>query len=160
MKVEYINPFIESVYDLFETMLGSKAKRGEVAVARGDSDPRQLVALIGLCGPARGMVALSFPSDTALNMVNRLLGSESGDMDDAVSDAVAELVNIVAGGAKAKFPITEGPIIELSLPTVVRGSNYSVDYPSGSTWLEVPFTSDLGAFTLRVTFAMNGKGGK
>ena len=161
MKIEYINPFIESVYSLFETMLGSKAKRGDVALAKeGENDPRHIMALIGLSGPARGMVSLSFPSSTALNMVNRLLGSDSADVDDAVSDAVAELVNIVAGGAKAKFPTGNGPLIELSLPTVVRGSSYSVDYPSGSVWLEVPFTSDLGPFTLRVTFEMNGMGDK
>ena len=33
MKVEYINPFIESVYELFETMLNSEAKKGEVGLA-------------------------------------------------------------------------------------------------------------------------------
>ncbi len=34
MKVEYINPFIESVYDLFTTMLGAEAKRGDVGFSK------------------------------------------------------------------------------------------------------------------------------
>lgn len=154
MKVEYINPFIESTYDLFGTMLNSKAVRGDVGLVKDVENPRDIMALIGLSGMARGMVALAFPVATALNMVNHLLGTDIRAMDDTVSDAIAEMVNIVAGGAKAKLNTgTEKPI-DLSLPTVVRGKHFNVDYPTGSVWLEVPFDSDLGSFTLRVTFEM------
>ena len=154
MKVEYINPFIESTYDLFSTMLGSKAVRGDVGIANPEANPRDIMALIGLSGMARGMVALSFPVDTALNMVNKLLSTDIRAVDDTVSDAIAEMVNIVAGGAKSKLSGDDRPPIDLSLPTVVRGNSYNVEYPSGSVWLEVPFNSDLGSFTLRVTFEM------
>ncbi len=153
MKVEYINPFIESTYELFTTMLSAEAKRGDVGLA-GEANPRDIMALIGLSGKARGMVALSFPVATALNMVNRLLGTEIRLVDDTVSDAIAEMVNIVAGGAKAKLNLGGGAPLDLSLPTVVRGNSYNVDYPSGSVWLEVPFDSDLGSFRLRVTFEL------
>jgi len=157
MKVEYINPFIESTYDLFATMLSSQAVRGDVAVAKETGSPREIMSLIGLSGPARGMVALAFPMETALNMVNRLLGTQIKVVDDTVSDAIAEMVNIVAGGAKAKLSQPGEKPIDLSLPTVVRGNSYNVDYPSGSVWLEVPFNSNLGNFTLRVTFAIAKK---
>lgn len=155
MKVEYVNPFIDSVYDLFSTMLSGKAMRGDIGLSKGDAGPRpaEVTALIGISGQARGMVSLSFPTSTALNMVNRLLSMEITEVDDTVSDAVAELVNIVAGGAKARFPLGDGEPMALSLPTVVRGSGFKVDYPSSSVWLEVPFTSDLGPFSMRVTFS-------
>ena len=159
MQVEYINPFIESVYDLFSTMLSAKVQRSKVAVSSGASNPRDLTALIGFSGPARGMVALAFPVGTALNIVNRLLGTETRIVDDTVSDAIAELVNIVAGSAKARINKDDGPVIDLSRPTIVRGVNYSVEYPSKSSWLDVCFESDLGGFNMRVTFEMNkGKG--
>ena len=103
MKVEHINPFIESTFDLFSTMLGSKATRGNIGLAKEKADPRDMMALIGLSGKARGMVALAFPVDTALNMVNKLLGTNIKVLDDTVSDAIAEMVNIVAGGAKTKL---------------------------------------------------------
>ena len=153
MKVEYINPFIESTYDIFRTMLSAKIQRGDVALADQETNPRDIMALIGLSGRARGMVALAFPVNTALHMVNRLLSTEIKVLDDTVSDAIAEMVNIVAGGAKARLS-GDGPPMDLSLPTVVLGNNFNVDYPSGSVWLEVPFTSDLGPFSLRVTFEM------
>jgi chemotaxis protein CheX len=85
-------------------------------------------------------------------MVGRMLGSEIRVVDDTIKDGVAELVNIVAGGAKSKLNADHSTPIDLSLPTVVRGNSYTVDYPSQSVWLDIPFTSDLGPFNLRVTF--------
>ena len=154
MDVAYINPFIESVGDLFTNMLSAKVSRGKVGVSGGDFPPRAITGLIGLSGPTRGTVALSFPVPTALAMVNKLLGSETRVVDNTVTDAVAEMVNIVAGGAKARLS-GDGTPLDLSLPTVVRGENYDVEYPSGVKWLEVAFESELGDFRLRVTLEEN-----
>ena len=77
-------------------------------------------------------------------------------LDEGVLDAVGEMVNIVAGGAKAKLPHLEDRApIDLGLPTVVRGHSYMVAYPSNSVWLDVPFSSELGSFNLRVNFEFN-----
>jgi len=65
---------------------------------------------------------------------------------------MGEMVNIVAGGAKVKLHKGEHTPIDLGLPTVVRGHSYMVAYPSHSIWLDVPFTSELGPFNLRVNF--------
>ena len=154
MKIENINPFVEGVYELFETMLNSELTRKGVAVSREPSKFREVTALIGMSGPVRGTVALAFPVDTAIALVNRLLDTDIKVMDDSIADGIAELVNMVAGSAKAKFPIPDGvDPVNLTLPTVVRGLHYEVNYPAGSIWLEVPFDSDLGEFNLRVTFS-------
>jgi len=159
MKVEYINPFIESVFDVFTTMLSSQATRGGVGVSKGKTDSRDIMAIIGLSGEARGMVALSFPTPTALAMVSRLLGTALVIVDETVYDGLAELVNMVAGSAKAKFANSVSVPIALSLPTVIRGSDFSVNHPSQATWLDVPFSSELGTFNLRVTFELSKEKG-
>lgn len=151
MDVKFINPFVESVYDTFSTMLKAAAERGELTVSDSTSNPRSLVGLIGMTGPIRGTVALNLPINTAMAVVNRLLGTDLRIVDDTVSDAVAELVNIIAGGAKARLPQGEGPPIDLSIPTVVKGNTYRIDYPTDAVWLELSFTSELGPFTLSVT---------
>lgn len=152
MNVEYINPFIASVYELFTTMLEAEVKRGKIGVSTGANNPRDIMALIGLSGPARGTVALSFPTATALGIVNKILGIDTHVVDETVSDGIAEVVNIVAGSAKAKLVNDTETPIDLSLPTVLRGGDFKVDHPSRALWLEVPFESSLGGFTLRVTF--------
>ena len=84
-------------------------------------------------------------------MVERLLGAPPED-DETVSDAVSELVNIVAGAAKAQISESIGETLNLSLPVVFRGANYEIYSPSNALWLEIPFSSDLGDFTLRLSF--------
>ena len=159
MKVEYINPFIESVYELFSTMLKSQVAKGEVGAYWEPPTNSDIVALIGVSGPARGTVALSFPVSTALAIVGRMVGENVRIVDDMVKDGVAELVNIVAGTAKGKLNNSGTTAIDLSLPTVVRGSNYKVEHPTRTAWLEVPFQSDLGPFSLRVTFERTAETG-
>ncbi len=158
MKVEHINPFIESVYELFSTMLDSRAKRGKVKIADEEVDPHEITALIGLSGPARGTVAVSFPESTVLRIASQLSGMEIHQFDEMVTDALGEMVNIIAGGAKARLHGGNKKPINLSLPNVVRGVNYMVEYPTETTWLDIPFESEFGAFVLRVTFALDGKG--
>lgn len=160
MKVEYINPFIEGVMDMFTSMMGKEVRRGTVGLTAGTQNPREILAIIGLSGPAKGTVCLAFPTSTALSLVSQLLGQELRVVDATVVDGVAELVNIVAGGAKAKLSRADNAPIDLGLPTVVRGNNYTVEHPSGTQWLEVPFESDLGNFTLRVTFDFKKTGAK
>jgi chemotaxis protein CheX len=156
VDVNYINPFIESVCELFTTMLGCHPKRGDVGVSKGDSGIREVTALIGLSGPVRGMVSVSFPVITALNIACKLMGRETKLVDESLSDVVAECVNIISGSAKAKLNQGGAPI-DLSLPTVIRGNGYNVDYPKKTLWLEVPFTSEMGSFSLRVTIAYDGR---
>jgi len=161
VKVEYINPFIDSTYNLFSTMLKSEAKQTGVSVSRTVNDPGDVTAIIGLSGHIRGTVLLSFPTATALAMSSKLFNSESTGLDDLVLDAVAEMVNIIAGGAKAKLTSDGEEPVKLSLPTVVRGKDYTLGNPGQTKWLTVGFTSGLGPFRLWVTFETNSaKGGE
>ncbi len=162
MRTEWINPFVESVVSLCTTMLSCHVQRGQLGIANAEAVAGgDITGLIGLSGPARGMVALSFPSGTAHAMVSRLLSLSEEETADSVSDGVAELVNIVAGSAKARFSKGEAAdVISLGLPTVIHGGGELVKSPRKSTWLDVPFSSDLGPFSLRVTFeAEPSKGG-
>ncbi|MBI1319517.1 MAG: hypothetical protein GC168_11310 [Candidatus Hydrogenedens sp.] len=154
ISIEHINPFIKSTRETFHTMLACEAVRGNVAVtSQQPEDPRQILAMVGLSGRLRGMVSISFPEQTALRIVERLLGMSVEGIDETVSDAISEMANIIAGGAKADLSGEHDTPLELSLPTVVHGKGYEVEYPSGAVWVEIPFESELGGFVVRVTFA-------
>lgn len=157
MHARHINPFIEAVYEFFKIMLQGKVERGPIGVASGDARPSDILAVIGISGPTRGTMSLGFPTPTALAIVGRILSMPPERVGDTVSEGVAEVVNIVAGSAKAKLNAGNENPIDLSLPTVVRGENYNVQYPSKSVWIEVPFRSDLGEINLRVTFETTPK---
>jgi chemotaxis protein CheX len=148
-SVDYINPFINGVAQTWTTMLRSTPTRGQICIAPEHDHGNDITAIVGLSGPADGTVALRFPIPTAGAVAQRMLSDEQVD-DDAMVDVICELVNIVGGAAKAKF--TSEPPIALGLPTVIRGQGYRVEHRRGVKWLAVPFTCDLGPFTLEVAF--------
>lgn len=150
MKAENINPFIESVGDVFSNMLDCSVEMGNPAVAgEDDKATPDIIGVIGLSGTAQGIVALKLPVKTALAIVGKMVGTDFKGVDSSIIDGVGELVNIVAGSAKARF---KGHAISLSLPTVVRGSIYKLNNLSNTVWLTVPFKSPLGEFSLSVCF--------
>lgn len=151
MDVRYINPFLASVNDVFKTLLQAWVRRGEVSVQHGAVPTECLTALIGLSGSARGVVTVVLPVRTAMAIVNRMLGEEYQTVNDDVVDGLAELANLVAGGAKARLCDGTAEPIDLGLPTVISGDGFAVRYPSNTAWLEIPFESQLGVFSLRVT---------
>lgn len=152
VRAEHVNPFLESVDQLFANMLGCDARRGPLGTSRGAPARYEITALIGLSGPTRGTIALSFPAGTAAAMVGRLMGATLDEADEAIVDGVSELVNMVAGGAKARLSSNAGGVIDLSLPTVIRGRDFQFQGPSHAVWLDIPFESELGEFCVRVTF--------
>lgn len=150
-KAEYINPFIESVYDLFSTMLDCEVHREDLTLRLNLEPSLDIVAFISLSGYVQGTIALAFPIKTALSIVSRVYENEVVVIDSTVIDAIGEIANVVAGGAQNHLTQKGHGRIDLGVPTVVRGSSFSIDYPSQATWLEVPFSSELGVFVIRVT---------
>lgn len=153
MDANYINPFIEAVDSVFSTMLSVQPRRASVKVSNASSAEASVTSLVGISGKISGVVALRFPPPTALKLAGRMLGSTYSEVNDEVVDAISEIVNMVAGNAKAR--LHSDPPLDLGLPTVVDGGGYRLKYPSKSVWLEVAFLSDDGAFSMEVTYHPN-----
>jgi chemotaxis protein CheX len=153
LKAEYVNPFIAGVHELMSAMLGAKVRRSGISVSDGSRTPYDTVAMIGMSGKLKGTIALSLPDQTCKGMVERMLGATFEMEDPMISDAIAEMVNIIGGAAKAKISLLIGSTLDLTLPTVLRGESFEVYSPSKAVWLELPFKSELGDFTLMLTFS-------
>ncbi len=149
MKAEYLKPFIESITEVFESMLGSPVKVERIGIPDKSSEKPEIIGLIGLSGSAQGIVAVKLPENTALALISRMVGADFNSIDSSVIDGVGELVNIIAGNAKAKFT---GHMMSLSLPTVVRGSIYKLKSLEDFIWIAVFFESEFGKFSMEVSF--------
>ena len=134
-------------------MLGTTLQRKQLRASTDGFERRghTLTSIIGISGEASGVIALCFPRDTALKFAGRFLSAEMNGVNDEVTDALAEVANMVGGSAKSKFNLDPPP--ELSLPTVIEGQDYKMRYPTKSAWIEVPFTSDAGDFVMEISFS-------
>ncbi|MBU1699623.1 MAG: chemotaxis protein CheX [Candidatus Eisenbacteria bacterium] len=145
-------PFIESIQDLFHTMFMEEIRVDSIVSGTDPVTTRAVTAVIGLSGAVRGTVAIYFPDYIACHLAGRLLGMELNTIDETVSDAVAEIVNIVAGGAKGRIASDQIRQVDLGLPTVVVGTDYTVQYPAGSRRATVALSGNFGEFSMAITY--------
>ena len=149
MKTDFINPFVISAVDVFATMLDTELRRGKIRL-RGPNEVHEgLFGVIGLSGKAAGTVAIGFGNAVAVNACERFLGERFDDVNEDVVDCVGELVNMIAGSAKAKLEEFE---LAISLPTIVRGEKQRIDFPPGVPPICVPFHSVIGELLLQIGF--------
>ncbi|BAI79623.1 conserved hypothetical protein [Deferribacter desulfuricans SSM1] len=156
MKAEHINPFIESTLSVFETMLGIKPKKKSVGLKKGDEPSYDISGVIGLTGQAVGSVVVSFPESLALKVVSKFIGEEKVDIDDDVIDAVGELINMIAGGAKKIFT-DRGLKFKISIPNVITGKGHKIKRPSNVPCIAVFFEIDGEIFAIEVSLKENNQ---
>lgn len=149
MKVEFINPFIASSIHVFRTMFSTELIRGQIYLRKPDNSHAGVSGVIGLSGEAIGTVAIIVNNETAIKITERFLGMEIGTVNEDVVDCMGEVVNMVAGNAKAKL---EQYKLSLSLPSIVRGDDHLIEFPKEIVPICVPFTSDIGSLLLQVGF--------
>jgi chemotaxis protein CheX len=147
MKVEYINPFLTSTISVFDTMLHCKLERGTPYLKTGTHPQHEVSGVIGLSGKAQGTVVLGLNREAALSAAEVLLQERPAEINGDVTDAIGELVNIVAGSAKAKLEHLD---MSVGLPTVITGKAHSIEFPTTVTPVCIPFNCIWGEITVEV----------
>lgn len=149
MKAEYINPFLEASINLFRNHLTFEIKNNPPYVNEDSQNLNEVSAIIGLAGDIVGAVVLSFTRDTAIAMASRFAGQTYHALTKEVIDCVGEMVNIIAGNAKRDLT---GFRVEISLPGVITGHTYKINWPQGVPIITIPFDSEAGMFNVNVSF--------
>ena len=154
MDARYINPFIKSIRNVFKTMLSTEVTVGRPHIKADDHERPDVSSVIGFSGDASGSVVLSFPSGTALKVASTFAGMEVTLDSEDFADAIGELANMVAGGAKSEF---EGLAVTISLPSVIIGEGHKVSRSSAHPRLVIPCETSLGTFTVEVSMKVEAQ---
>jgi chemotaxis protein CheX len=153
MDVRFINPFVKSICNTFETMCALPVSVGRPQLKTdGDDDNSDVSAVIGFSGGAAGSVVLGFDFDTACKAATRFAGTEIDAKHPDFADALGELANMVAGGAKSQF---EGLNISISLPNVIVGPNHVVSASKTTPKIVFPCTTEVGTLHVEVGMVLN-----
>lgn len=106
-----------------------------------------MTSMVGLAGSHSGILALHCPKNLALRATSSMLGMEVTEIDDDVNDAMGEIANMVGGDVKHIFS-PKGADINLSIPTVIYGSDYVLESMSSAESLVIPFDCGEDRFLL------------
>lgn len=106
-----------------------------------------VTSMVGLAGSHSGILAIHCPKNLALLVTSNMLGMEVTDIDEDVNDAMGEIANMVGGDVKHIFS-PKGADINLSIPTVIYGSDYALESMSSAESLVMPFVCGEERFLL------------
>jgi chemotaxis protein CheX len=154
MNVDFINPFIAATLQALEVMAAVRPRRGRPFVKDGRLARGDISGVIGLAGDATGSVAITFSEEIAKRIYAGMVGQEATALDDDVRDAVGEIANMIAGGAKATLS-KEGYDFRIAIPSIIVGSGHTIEHKGKGPCLVVPFDLEGETFWLEVSFDAN-----
>jgi len=149
MKAEYVNPFITSTSEVFKTMINIEPTRGELYVKTSEKLPYDISGIIGLAGEASGFVIISMTQSLALKCMENFIGEKKDEIDEDVMDAIGEILNMIAGGAKQIFS-KAGTRFKISIPNVVVGKDHIVGKQKNVQSLGMTFSVGDETFVIEV----------
>ncbi len=147
MDVAYINPFVDAASNVFKTVLNCPIERRLLSLKKSNAPTYEVSGVIGLSGKATGAVVLSVSAPVAFKVVETLLGTQCHEINADVVDAVGELTNMIAGGAKTALSHLE---MSIGLPSIVTGRSHSINFASRVPPLCISFDTPWGPMSLEV----------
>ena len=74
MRVEYINPFVETAYNVLKEVLGGEVKRGDLYLKSTSMPVMGVATLVGLAGDVEGRVLFDMSMETSLRIASQMNG--------------------------------------------------------------------------------------
>lgn len=153
VNVEFINPFIDATRNVFSTMMGMEVTRKKLFLKDDHKMLGDVSGVMGLTGTATGSVVVSLPKRLACIAVGRMLGeAPAEDLTPDVCDGVGEIINMIAGQAKAMLAKTKYHFT-ISIPSVVAGHGHEITHKKGTPNIVVLFETEGMDFAVQVCLA-------
>jgi len=125
MRVEYINPFVESAYNVLKEVMDTEVKRGEIYLKPTTMSIMGVAALVGLAGDVEGRVLFDMPKETALKVAGAMNQDTFTVLDELAKATIQELANMITAQAVTKLHDL-GFKFDLTPPALFTGDNMEV----------------------------------
>ena len=126
MRVEYINPFVESAYNVLTEVLQADVERGELYLKSAAMPMLGVATIVGLAGDVEGRVLFDMEFATAINVASAMLASMDmegvTELNDMARATITELANMITGQAVTKLHDL-GFKFDLTPPAIFSGQN-------------------------------------
>ena len=155
MRVEYINPFVETSFRVLKEVLGdADVKRGNLYLKSTAMPVMGVAALVGLAGDVEGRVLFDMTLETAVNIASKMNGEKLTQFDELAKATISELANLITAQAVTKLHELNFKF-DLTPPALFAGQQMEIAALGGTTdsveALIVPLLSDCGKIEVNVS---------
>lgn len=150
MKVEYIEPFLNSVFTVLEAVAACKCERGALAMRKTTFTTKQITIMAGVIGDLEGMAMYGLSMVTAQKIASAMMGAPVLQFDEMALSAVSELGNMITGHATTQLS-QRGYRVDITPPSVIKGTN--VEILTRTPALVVPISTEYGMVEINISLA-------
>lgn len=154
MRVEYINPFVESAFNVLKEVVGGELTRGDLYLKSTSHPVLGITVIVGLAGDVEGRVLIDMSRETALAIASVMNGEELSDFNDLAKATISELANMITAQAVTKL-YDLGFKFDLTPPALISGQNLEVSN-AGVETLIVPIEMPQGKIEINVAIRERG----
>jgi chemotaxis protein CheX len=151
LKVEFINPFLESTVNVLKTMAFIEPIPGKPYIKTGGGSTGDVSGIVGITGDAEGSLCITFSKSCILLIISKMFGEEQREINDEVKDAVGELTNVISGDSRRRLEGLGHHFLG-AVPSVISGQGHEVKHITKGPVLSIPFSTPAGNFTVEVCF--------
>jgi chemotaxis protein CheX len=148
MNVKFLNPFVEAANEVLQAEASVAVTRGALSLQKSALTPDDVTVLLSLVGQVQGVVLYGMSLQTALALVERMMGQAFTEFDGLAQSGVAELGNVITGRASVKLS-ESGYAVNISPPTLIQGRGVTISTLDFSR-VVVPLTCALGQLTVHL----------
>jgi len=148
MRVEYINPFVESAFNVLKEVLDTELTRGELFLKSSSQPVLGVAAIIGFTGDVQGRILFDMDEKTALSIASAMNGETLSTMDDLAKATITELANMITARAVTKLS-EQGFKFDITPPAIFTGKDMEITNTQIES-LIVPIQMPLGKLEINV----------
>jgi len=145
MRVEYINPFVESAVEVLKAYFPETIRRKEIYLKPTSMEIKGVAAMVGLAGDVEGRVLFDMTKNTALGIAVEMtkdFDEKVTVFDEYAKEVIQELSNQITAQAVSRLHDL-GFKFDLTPPAIFTGDNMVVSTKFGNVEALV-VTMDLG----------------
>jgi len=146
---EISDRIIESTIEIFTGMVMMDISVAGASIQKLGPLKHSITGMVGLAGTHKGVLAVHFPNQIALDVTSSFLGMDVDEINDDVQDAIGEIANMLGGNLKTILS-DKGKDIQLSLPSTISGDTYNFSSQADTEQLIIPFQAPSGIFYVEV----------
>lgn len=146
---EISDKLIESTIEIFTGMVMMDISVAGEPMEQLGPLKQSITGMVGLAGTHKGLLAVHFPRQIALDVTSNFLGMDVVEINEDVQDAIGEIANMLGGNLKTILS-DRGKDIQLSLPSTISGDEYNFSSQAEAEQIILPFQAPSGLFFVQV----------
>ncbi|APH14933.1 cheC-like family protein [Clostridium sporogenes] len=125
MDAKYINPFIDSFYNILPQIGFSNVTRGDVTV-KNSVESLGILINLGIVGDIKGNIVYNIEGENGKKIASKMMmGLPVEELNEMAQSALSELSNMLTANASINFS-NIGVNVNISTPTLMYGQDIKI----------------------------------